>query len=192
MKSFVVSRKNVKQAIKNVSAYLKQAGFSIPHTTLLDLTAKMFFAKNWQTLNASFDTPEERQVKKEKVLVIDTPLGIPQLKALFEEIGKKANCLYSIEEIREYGSKKEFYFSVKLQNGIESNFLVFMFLLAQHLKGMPIPVKEIKLWDTRVECQDLMPVPAFDAKRDKAELHSHQASSENRVSPVRPGLKQRR
>lgn len=182
MKSFVVSRKNVKQAIKNVSAYLKQAGFSIPHTTLLDLTAKMFFAKNWQTLNASFDTPEERQVKTEKVLVIDTSLGVLQLKALFEEIGKRANCLYSIEEIREYGSQKEFYFSVKLQNGIESNFLVFMFLLAQHLKGMQIPIKEIKLWDTRIECQDLMPVPALAVKP-----RSHQVNAEHQESTLKSG-----
>lgn len=52
MFKFLVNKKSTKQSLKNLSLFLKEKGYFIPHNILLEALAKVFFVKNWNTLKA--------------------------------------------------------------------------------------------------------------------------------------------
>lgn len=162
MKQFLVNRQNIKQAAKNVGLFLKEKNVSLSHSDLLHLIAKLFFYKNWQTLEASFDEPLERKPFKEVILVLETPLPDEQLFSIFEKVSRQANCKCVLKKVHEQGNRKEFKVEVQLQNQIESNFIVFVFLLCEYFKKNKLPITQGHYWETRIECQDFMQI--FEAK----------------------------
>jgi hypothetical protein len=168
MKNYLVSLKNVKQSAKNLSQFLKEQQVEISHSTLLHGLAKVFFFKNWNALEASFDAPvslEPQAECEEKLICLKTNHSRNSIVSLFEKMAKKANCDLEIIKYNVTEKQDEIQVRVNLVKGM-SNYSVFIFLIAQEMKAQNWQLDVFHTWRLDCKKENILPsMPLIKPRR---------------------------
>lgn len=70
--------RELKNSIKNASAYLAQQGFEVPHTRLLEALSRALGERNWSTLRARLEAPVTKPAVAGAEDVVETAAWAPE------------------------------------------------------------------------------------------------------------------
>lgn len=157
--NYLLSLKNVKQSVSNLSEFLKNKGWDIPHTTLLHAFSKALFFPNWNTLQSQFEKPELFQAKNEYILRIQSDQTPKTVIDLIGEQAKKADCQFIISQTQLFPDYLEIRFTnpLTLKKGISySNLLTLMMIMGQEIKKLNWQITFFEYWQLKIEKQSLM------------------------------------
>ncbi len=131
---YVLSKKNIKQSIQNLSSFFKEKGLDIPKNLILEGFSKALFFKNWNTLEGVATKPDQIQYYAEKKLYlieVECDLDQKSIRGNLTMAFIKCNCYAHIDN--EISDNKCHHFEISFPEKTD-NFLTAMFLFAESLK----------------------------------------------------------
>lgn len=150
-----LSIKIAKQSASNLSNYLKDAGYNMPRNIILEAISKVFFFKNWNTMEGIISSPvrDDFEKTKKKTLFIKINKDKEYLLKTFRYCAQKANCDFEITDVKQNGSefKIEFDFLKKGSN----NFLTLIMILGPKMKEDKCEVEHCYFWDVSIQRESL-------------------------------------
>lgn len=150
-----INKKNVKQSIKNLKDYFNSKGISIPHNNLLEGMAKVFFAKNWNTLEGLMTKSKSLDnIKTQKKYLIEIQINCSKLELLYllKASFKEAKCLLNIVEYQEFEDSHQITVDLSENN---NNILTAFLILSNKLKKTDYSVKKLDIVRFFVEKESL-------------------------------------
>lgn len=131
---YSITKKNVKQSIKNLSTFFKEKGFNIPQNIFIEGFSKALFFKNWNTLEGmttNGNVITHLKNKKTYLLEIDINLDKDYVHKELLSSFAEANCEVEVTNFIHNGNSFHFEFSFPKSN---NNFLTGMVLFAKRMQ----------------------------------------------------------
>lgn len=104
---YEISKKNIKQSVQNLTNILNKNGIIVPRNIALEAIAKVFFMKNWNTLEGVSTDPEKiKYIEKQKLYLIEIDTNCPKEKLLdlLKISFKQGNCLFNMTNFNNHKS----------------------------------------------------------------------------------------
>lgn len=173
--------KNIKQSATHLGTFLKD--YNIPRNVLLEAISKVFFFKNWNTLQGIATKPniiEHLNVQKRYLFEIEAQIEEKQLLSLFKDCFNEGNAqLNIINFLSEKRTDKFNYFHIELDlMKNDRNILTGIFLLCDKFKKMNVGINKFEYCRVVVEKESLMTY--FKEKLPNA----NEEASKNEVSKM--------
>jgi len=152
---FNITLKSIKQSAANLSLFLKKSGHNIPKALILEGLAKVFFFKNWNTMEGQLSDPLTHSFKKEKKMILN--IEINQSKEyLLEKIKKSAIDAKFKYEISDFQEKNNIYqIEFEMINTGSDNFITFWFCFYENIRKDNTTVKDCYYWRISKEKESL-------------------------------------
>lgn len=158
-----INSKNVKQSLSNLSLYLKEKGFNIPHNVMLDGFAKALFLKNWNTLSATMQKPvsiQDIEAEYKYILEIEIDLSQSILRLIIEEAFAEAKATLYIDSFvcLNKDNKDEtpkYQIILNLAKGSNNTLTGFM-LLGEKFKSIPIIPTNMEFCRIQIQKESFM------------------------------------
>ncbi len=131
---YEISKKNIKQSTQNLINFLNKNGIIIPRNIAFEAIAKVFFNKNWNTLEAMTDNPSQiKNYKKNKTYIIEIESNCPQKELLtfVKDSFNEGNCLFNMIDHRYNKNINYFEFDLTKNN---NNIITALFILGNKIK----------------------------------------------------------
>lgn len=146
--------KNIKQSATNLGKFLKD--YNIPRNVLLEAIAKVFFFKNYNTLEGLATKPhiiEHLPIQKRYLFEIEAEIEKPLMIKLLNESFLEAKGQFNlINLLSEKVNEKTNYFHIELDlSKSDQNILTAMFLLCEKIKNMNVDISKFDY--CRVVCE---------------------------------------
>lgn len=152
---FNLNLKSVKQSAANLSLFFKNSGYSIPKSVILDGMAKVFFFKNWNTLEGKLSDPFECDLKREKkmIVIININKDKEYLLSKIKDSAIKAKFKYEISDFKEKNNTYQIEF--EMMNTGANNFITFWMCFGKEIKKDNAIVKDCYFWRITKEIESL-------------------------------------
>lgn len=157
MFNFHVNHKNLKQSATNLSNFLKTKGFNIPRNIILDATSKVFFVKNWNTIEAmSKNNIEPIKEERKKILCININLSESEVILLLNKSMKDtSNISFYMDHHKKDLNNNDLYFYFSSNKNF-NNWVTFFILFCECLKEQNIKINKMEYFDISTEKSDWM------------------------------------
>lgn len=154
-----INLKNIKQSATNLGKFLKD--YNIPRNVILEAIAKVFFFKNYNTLEAMSTKPniiEYLNVQKRYLFEIEAQINETQLLNLFKECFTEGKAQFNMLNFLYEKQPNNFnYFHIELDlMKSDRNILTAMFLLCEKFKKMNIGINKFDYCRVAVENESFM------------------------------------
>lgn len=152
---YEINKKNIKQSAKNLSEQLNKDGYLIPKNKVLELLSKVFFYKNWNTLEGVATSPEKvNSIRKIKRYLIEIETDCPKDKMLklFEESFRNGKCLFNVEDFQSNGKIHLLTLDLTKNN---DNVITAIFMLKNEMKKQGYRVERAEMARVFMEKEDL-------------------------------------
>lgn len=159
---YSVNLKNIKQSAANLSRFLKDSGHHVPFSTILEGIAKVFFCKNWNTLEALAQKPSIETLSRieKKIFYIAFDRDQRYLSSLIAEAAKAANCHFTLVGIT--CEKDRFRVEFDFPKNTD-NFITLWLFMARFLRRDGCTVTEFNYWTISQHEEDLIKI--FDMEK---------------------------
>lgn len=158
MFKFLVNKKTTKQSLKNLSVFLKDKGYSIPHHILLEALAKVFFVKNWNTLKAMSETNNEIPIFKNEskyIFIFKTESQSEEILEIFKKnLLQEKKFDFYIEQLLFENNTYYIYFSTKTTF---NNWITYLILVGNQIKKSNIKMDRFEYIRHVVDVENFMP-----------------------------------
>jgi hypothetical protein len=137
-----INTKNIKQSASNLSNFFKEKNIDIPKSTILEAISKVFFFRNWNTLEGLSTKPQIIQHLKENksyLIEIECSLTKNDLLSLIKKSFLKANAHFQLDNFIHENNYS--HVNINLTKSTD-NFLTAMFILCENIK--PYDVKKFE------------------------------------------------
>jgi hypothetical protein len=165
---YELNLKNIKQSATNLSKFLKD--YNIPRNVLLEGMAKIFFFKNWNTLEGLATRPqiiEHINIQKRYLFEIEAQIEestlLDLLKRSFKEGQAQFNLINFVSEKKD-NTFNYFHFEIDLMKS-DKNILTAMFLMCEKLKNMKVVINKFDY--CRVVCEKESFMEYFNEQKNK-------------------------
>lgn len=155
---YETTKQNIKNSAKNLSNYLLEQGVSLPNNKILEAIAKVFFMKNWNTLEGAITNPERtKNIETKKTYIIETDVDCSKenLLKLFRESFQEGKCVFNLVEHQERGSIHLIELDLTKNN---NNIITALFILGEKFKKSKYTVKRMDLVRMFTEKESLTPL----------------------------------
>lgn len=157
--NFNLNLKNVKQSAANLSAFFKSSGYVVPKSVILEGIAKVFFFKNWNTLEGTITNPVKSNYKQSnmRVIFIEINKDKDYLISLLKKASIESKCNFVISDILE----KDGVFKIELDFGNTgtNNFITMWLLIAKEFKkDSSLIIKDFYFWRIESKKEDLLEI----------------------------------
>lgn len=155
---YEATKQNIKSSAKNLSKYLMEQGISLPQNKILEAIAKVFFMKNWNTLEGSITNPEiVNHIENKKTYLIETEVNCKKeiLLQLFRDSFKEGRCQFNLVDYKERGNVHLIELDLTSNN---DNIITALFILGEKFKTSTYIVKRMDLVRLFVEKESLTPL----------------------------------
>lgn len=152
---YEATKQNIKNSAKNLSKYLMEQGISLPNNKVLEAIAKVFFMKNWNTLEGSITNPEiVKNIKNKKTYLIETEVNCSKeaLLKLFRESFIEGRCQFNLVDYKERDNLHLIELDLTTNN---DNIITALFILVEKLKKSTYTVKRMDLVRLFIEKKSL-------------------------------------
>jgi hypothetical protein len=142
---YETTKQNIKASAKNLSNYLLEQGVSLPNNKILEALSKVFFMKNWNTLEGSITNPEvSKNIINKKTYLIETDVDCSKetLLKLFREAFAEGKCLFNLVDYQERGNIHLIELDLTKNN---DNIITALFVLGEKFKKSKYTVKRMDL-----------------------------------------------
>lgn len=154
---YETTKQNIKASAKNLSNYLLEQGVSLPNNKILEALAKVFFMKNWNTLEGSITNPEKvKNIETNKTYLIETDVDCSKdtLLKLFREAFQEGKCVFNMVNYQERGSIHLIELDLTKNN---NNIITALIILGEKFKKSKYTVKRMDLVRLFTEKESLTP-----------------------------------
>lgn len=153
-----LSLKIAKQSASNLSSFLKESGYNIPKSVIFEGIAKVFFFKNWNTMEGVLSDPtkDDFEKVKTKVLFIKINKSKESLLQVIKESSLKAKCNFEIVDVKQ--KDNEFRIEFDFRKKGSDNYITLLMVLSETLKQDRSKIDHCYFWTTGVEKEDLTPL----------------------------------
>lgn len=157
-----ISLKSVKQSAANLSLFLKEAGYSIPKSVMLEAIAKVFFTKNWNTLEGKLTNSLIDGFEQERRIIVNMEINRSKQYLLekIEQAALESKFKYNITNILEKDNIYQIEFDTLKTSS--NNFITFWFMFEKIIKRDKVIVKNSYYWRVVKEKESLQEL--FDRK----------------------------
>lgn len=131
---YFITKKNIKQSIKNLSSFFKEKGFDIPQNMFLEGFSKALFYKNWNTLEGitnNGDIIKHFKNRKTYMLELEVNLDKEYIKKCLLDSFLEAGC--ELELISFIQNGESFHFEFEFPKS-SNNFLTGMIIFTGKIK----------------------------------------------------------
>jgi len=155
---YETTKQNIKNSAKNLSKYLMEQGISLPNNKILEAIAKVFFMKNWNTLEGVITNPEiVKTIENKKTYLIETEVNCNKeaLLKLFRASFLEGRCQFNLVDYKERNHVHLIELDLTTNN---DNIITALFILGEKFKKSPYTVKRMDLVRLFVEKESLTPL----------------------------------
>lgn len=159
---FNITLKSIKQSAANLSLFFKDAGYNIPKSLIFEGLAKVFFFKNWNTMEGQLTNSLTSGFKPDRRIIVNMEINKDKRYLLdtIEAAAKEAKFKYDIISIHEQNNSYQIEFNT-LKIG-SNNFITFWFAFEKIIKKDRAIVKNSYYWRVVKEKESLQEL--FDRK----------------------------
>lgn len=153
--NYELNKKNIKQSVKNLSLFLNQEGIFIERHKLLEGVSKLFFMKNWQTLEGVVTNPEQiKYIKNNKkyLIQIEIDCSKDKLMDLFKHAFKESKCQFNVVNYQNRNSIHLIELDLSNNN---DNLITALFVFSNKIKETNYIVKKMEMARIFTEKEDL-------------------------------------
>lgn len=166
MFKFLVNKKSTKQSLKNVSVFLKEKGYSIPHNVLLEALAKVFFVKNWNTLKAMSESDIDIPVFKEEskyIFIFKAEHDADVILDIFKtKLSQNQNFDFYIENMLFEDNTYYIYFATRKTF---NNWITYLILVGDAIKNSNIKIERFEYVRHVVTVESFLPYLYLEKNR---------------------------
>lgn len=155
---YETTKQNIKNSAKNLSNYLLEQGVSLPNNKILEAIAKVFFMKNWNTLEGVLTNPEKaKDIVNKKTYYIETDVNCSKdvLLKMFKESFAEGKCLFNLVDYQNRGDIHLIELDLTKNN---DNIITALFMLGEKFKKSKYTVKRMDLIRQFIEKESLTPL----------------------------------
>lgn len=152
---YEINKKNIKQSAKNISEQLQKDGYLVPKNKVLELLSKVFFYKNWNTLDGIATSPEKvDSIKKVKRYLIEIETNCPKDKMfkILETAFTNGNCQFNVED---YQSNEKVHLLTLDLTKNNDNVITAIFMLKKEMKKNGYKVERAEMARIFMEKEDM-------------------------------------
>lgn len=152
---YETTKQNIKASAKNLSKYLIEQGITLPNNKILEAIAKVFFMKNWNTLEGSITNPEiAKNIVTKKSYLIETEVDCSKetILTLFRESFHEGKCQFNLVYYKERGNVHLIELDLTQNN---NNVITALFILGDKFKQSKYTVTRMDLIRLFVEKESL-------------------------------------
>ena len=135
-----------------------EQGISLPNNKILEAIAKVFFMKNWNTLEGVITNPEiVKTIENKKTYLIETEVNCNKeaLLKLFRASFLEGRCQFNLVDYKERNHVHLIELDLTTNN---DNIITALFILGEKFKKSPYTVKRMDLVRLFVEKESLTPL----------------------------------
>lgn len=148
MFKFHINKKNLKQSSTNLSLFLKEKGFNIPKNVIMEAIAKVFFVKNWNTIESMAKNNIEPIIEEnKKILCLKIDLSDNEtISMLKKSISDTEGCCFYIDDFRKDSNNNTLYFYF-CSNNEWKHWVDFVSLFTDRIKQKQINVDKFEYFN---------------------------------------------
>jgi hypothetical protein len=159
---FNITLKSIKQSAANLSLFFKESGHNIPKSLIFEGLAKVFFFKNWNTMEGQLTNSLTSGFQPEKRIIVNMEINRDKKYVLqtIEQAAKEVKFKYNILSIHEQNNSYQIEFDTSKIGS--NNFITFWFSFEKIIKKDRVTVKNSYYWRVVKEKESLQEL--FDRK----------------------------